>query len=228
MFFGKTRRTRRTTKAHEGGTADYGRTQRLTEGNRGTQRRAAATAGWTHNGSLEVWRLGSLDRPNAARLSQRTRRTTKVHKEHDAGGGAGRACAKAHVRPGGPVGAWRASHAMLWGVGNPAATAPSYRSYTSYWSYRVVSQSANQPISQSAGRRYCRPLSYRGVLWHVADVPGVQGRVEVWKLGCLEVWLSRCTTISPVARLSGVLFSVAVEGLALWACTLCSPFSGAR
>ena len=80
---------------------------------------------------------------------------------------------------------------------------PSYRSYTSYWSYRVV-------------------------LWHVADVPGVQGKVEVWKLGCLEVWLSRCTTISPVARLSGVLFSVAVEGLALWACTLCSPFSRAR
>ena len=26
----------------------------------------------------------------------------------------------------------------------------------------------------------------------------------------------------------GVLFSVAVEGLALWACTLCSPFSGRR
>ena len=73
-----------------------------------------------------------------------------------------------------------------------AASAPSYRSYMSYW-------------------------SYRGVLWHVADVPGVQGKVEVWKLGCLEVWLSRCTTISPVARLSGVLFSV-----------LCSPFSRAR
>ena len=32
-----------------------------------------------------------------------------------------------------------------------AASAPSYRSYTSYW-------------------------SYRGVLWHVADVPGVQGK----------------------------------------------------
>ena len=31
-----------------------------------------------------------------------------------------------------------------------------------------------------------------------------------------------------VARLSRVLFSVAVEGLALWACTLCFPFSGAR
>ena len=31
----------------------------------------------------------------------------------------------------------------------------------------------------------------------------------------------------PVARLSRVPFSVAVEGLALRACTLCSPFSGA-
>ena len=30
-----------------------------------------------------------------------------------------------------------------------------------------------------------------------------------------------------VARLSRVLFSVAVEGLALWACTLRSLFSGA-
>ena len=32
----------------------------------------------------------------------------------------------------------------------------------------------------------------------------------------------------PVARLSRVLFSVAVEGLSLRACTLCSPFSGAQ
>ena len=31
-----------------------------------------------------------------------------------------------------------------------------------------------------------------------------------------------------VARLSRVLFSVAVEGLARCACTLCFPFSGAR
>ena len=61
-------------------------------------------------------------------------------------------------------------------------------SYWSYMSYRVAFQSAHQLISQSAGWRYCRPLSYRVVLWHVADVPGVQGKVEVWKLGCLEVW----------------------------------------
>ena len=24
--------------------------------------------------------------------------------------------------------------------------------------------------------------------WHVADVPGVQGQLEVWKLGCLDAW----------------------------------------
>ena len=34
-------------------------------------------------------------------------------------------------------------------------------------------------------------------------------------------------TATFVARLPRVLFSVAVEGLALRACTLCSPFSGA-
>ena len=41
-----------------------------------------------------------------------------------------------------------ARHALV--LGSPVAKPPSYMSYTSYWSYRVV-------------------------LWHVADVPGVQG-----------------------------------------------------
>ena len=47
--------------------------------------------------------------------------------------------------------------------------------------------------------------------------------MEVWKLGCLEVWFL-CTTIvlSRACRALCFLFSVAVEGLALWACTLCS------
>ena len=50
--------------------------------------------------------------------SQRTRRTQR-------GGAGGRAVRahKAHVRPEGPVGAWRASHAMLWGRGADAPTA---------------------------------------------------------------------------------------------------------
>ena len=45
--------------------------------------------------------------------------------------------------------------------------------------------------------------------------------VEVWKFRGLEAWSLH--SASPVARLSRVLFSVAVEGLALCACTLCSP-----
>ena len=60
----------------------------------------------------------------------------------------------------------------------------------------------------------------------------VQGRLEAWKFRGLEAWLSRWGSAphpynSSVARLPGALFSVAVEGLALRACTLCSPFSGA-
>ena len=41
---------------------------------------------------------------------------TKDHKEHKGRQRRGRAVRvrKAHVRPEGPVGAWRASHAMLW------------------------------------------------------------------------------------------------------------------
>ena len=75
-------------------------------------------------------------------------------------------------------------------------------------------------------------MSYRVVLWHVADVPGVQVQLEAWKLRGLEAWRSHrgwslgalggdeaekpWLTTPPVAR-RGVLFSV-----------LCSPFSGAR
>ena len=45
---------------------------------------------------------------------------------------------KAHVRPEGPVGAWRASHATLWLLEVHRHQPPSYMSYTSYMSYRVV------------------------------------------------------------------------------------------
>ena len=97
-------RTRRTTKIHKArrrGTADFGE-------HRGSRRRQRVTESGEvlphagrRRGSLEAWRLGSLDRPHAARLSQRTRRTTKDHK----GDGTTRRRAvrarKAHVRPGG-------------------------------------------------------------------------------------------------------------------------------
>ena len=60
----------------------------------------------------------------------------------------------------------------------------------------------------------------------------VQGRLEAWKFRGLEAWFSRWGSAphpynSSVARLPGALFSVAVEGLRLRRCTLCSPFSGA-
>ena len=88
---GLTQRTRRTTKVHEEGlpeweTADYGRTQRLTEGNRGTQRRAACCRRQDCQCVLGITNFGNH----------------KGHEGHKASGaGAGRACAKAHVRPGG-------------------------------------------------------------------------------------------------------------------------------
>ena len=70
-----------------------------------------------------------------------TTKRTRNHNEHKGRrrrrGRAVRA-RKAHVRPEGPVGAWRASHAMLWFFGNLAAKPPSYRSYMSYRSYRIV------------------------------------------------------------------------------------------
>ena len=159
-------------------------------------------------------------RPNAARLSPcrpkgpnlprlRTRRTTKVHKEHDAGGGP---CVRKGARPDrGPGGAWRASHAMLWGVGAPEATrpsrrcrrfrryrsaptgrwtkplckavsAPSYRSYTSYWSYRVVFQSANQRGGVTAAP--CPTASCYGTSQTCRGAERTKGRAEQ---GCLGV-----------------------------------------
>ena len=72
-----------------------------------------------------------------------------------------------------------ARHALV--LGSPSGEAASYMSYWSYMSYRGVYQSANQLISQSAGRS--------SALWHVADVPGVQGLWEAWEFRGLEAWL---------------------------------------
>ena len=113
-------RTRRTTKIHKArhsGTADFGE-------HRGSRRRQRVTESGEvlphagrRRGSLEAWRLGSLDRPHAARLSQRTRRTTKGHKGDGTAQRAGRACAQGARPAREPEGAWRASHATLWGEG---------------------------------------------------------------------------------------------------------------
>ena len=49
-------------------------------------------------------------------------------------------------------------------------------------------------VSNSVWRKSFREDASLVQLGHVADVPGVQGQLEVWKLGCLEVWFL-CTTI---------------------------------
>ena len=120
-----------------------------------------------------------------------------------------------------------ARHALV--LGSPLASAPSYRSYTSYMSYRVAIWYVGAGAAWKFGQRprpsrvYARScisciscISCWGVLLaRPQGVPPVQGQLEVWKLGCLEVWLS-VHPFHPSPR-RGVLFSV-----------LCSPFSGAR
>ena len=125
-------------------------------------------------GCLEAWMLGGAPEVEARaaalggdetercaaitvqaqRAKPSTAKDTKNHEDSQRQTALGRAVRvrEAHVRPEGPVEAWRASHATLWFLGSPPATAPSYWSYTSY-------------------------MSYRDVLWHVADVPGVQGEL---------------------------------------------------
>ena len=61
------------------GNADLGEHRGAQRGQRDTEAGGVLSHAGRVIGSLEVWRLGSLDRPHAARLSQRTRRTTKVH-----------------------------------------------------------------------------------------------------------------------------------------------------
>ena len=58
-----------------------------------------------------------------------------------------------------------------------------------------------------------RPLSYmsyRNVFWHVADVPGVQGQLEAWKLGGLafSVGLRHTTFVTSTGRLLYLLYTV--------------------
>ena len=109
---------------------------------------------------------------------------------------------KAHVRPEGPVGAWRASHAMLWFLEvlrwSPAGLIFHERPSVTLSPRRGVLFSVLRSLFSGARQRplsYMSYWSYRIVLWHVADVPGVQGRLEVWKFRGLEVWL--CTTACP-------------------------------
>ena len=70
----KNTKNHKDTQSTTQGNRRFWRTQRITESGE-----VLPHAG-RRRGSLEAWRLGSLDRPHAARLSQRTRRTTKGHK----------------------------------------------------------------------------------------------------------------------------------------------------
>ena len=116
------------------------------------------------------------------------RRCTKNHEgtRRKATLGAGRACAQGARPARGPVGAWRASHAMLWFLGSPPASAPSYMSYTSYASYRDAS---NQLSFQSANQRARqRPLSYASYRASLGTSQTCRGCRGEWKFGSLDAW----------------------------------------
>ena len=53
-----------------------------------------------------------------------------------------------------------------------------------------VALRAKRPLIAPSRPSSSRLVDYRVVLWHVADVPGVQGQVEAWKFRGLEAWLS--------------------------------------
>ena len=180
-----------------------------------------------------------------------TTKRTRNHNEHKGRrrrrGRAVRA-RKAHVRPGGPVGAWRASHAMLWGGGGadaPTTRHGAFRRCRRFRRYRSATDAAlyNGLFVARLSRVLFSVLRSPG---HVSAPPpaGAWGSTPHLSnqlinkfplclfvvLRVLRVFLKTfhfCSSPRPSPR-RGVLFSVAVEGLALWACTLCSPFSGRR
>ena len=73
----------------------------------------------------------------------------------------------------------------------------------------------------------CGLCVLRNLRFHHTGSPGRRGRTYRTHRTYRTAALPLCMMTSPVARLARVLFSVAVEGLALWACTLCFLFSGA-
>ena len=118
----KNTKNHKDTQSTTQGNRRFWRTQRITEKTEDHRVGRSATARRTQKGkfgSLEAWKFG-----NAARLSQRTRRTTKDHK----GDGTTRRrvvrARKAHVRPGGLRGmAGFARHAL----GERRQTLPPWR-----------------------------------------------------------------------------------------------------
>ena len=138
--------SRRTTKIHEArckGNRRLRRTQRSTERTEGHRRGRRASARRTASVSLEITKDTVQARSDKPSTAKDTKSTTQ---------GAGRACAQGARPARGPVGAWRASHAMLWFGG--------------------VLRRSRRPICP------IRPICPTALsFWHVADVPGVQGEL---------------------------------------------------
>ena len=182
-------------------------------------------------------------RPNAARLSPCRREATNLPRLSTTQG-AGRACAKAHVRPEGPVGAWRASHAMLWFFGSPPVEPrrvnlprEAIRHFVTPQGRSVLcSRGRFGPLGLHAlfsvlqGAKAPFPCRGEGQRPTPSNQPSSQSPLcSLWPFVCFVVKTHRqssCTFVvlrvlrdhlktrhfspaaSPVARLSGVLFSV--------------------
>ena len=160
-------------------------------------------------------------------------------------------CVRKSARPDrGPVEAWRASHAMLWGGGaltRPRpGTARSGDAGDSGDTGAQLTPLCTTACLSRACRAFCSLFSVLRSPGRVSAPPpaGAWGSTPHLSnqlinkfplclfvvLRVLRVFLKTFHFCSSPRRSPrrGVLFSVAVEGLALWACTLCSPFSGRR
>ena len=97
--------------------------------------------------------------------------------------GAGRACAQGARPARRPVGAWRASHATLWFWGIQRRQPPSYASYMSYWSYRVVLRApgdSGAPL-RARGEELCKAASAAKPNFQASKLPNFPDCVQDWR-----------------------------------------------
>ena len=126
----------------------------------------------------------------AQRAKPSTAKNTKNHKDtQSTTQGAGRACAQG-VRPARePVGAWRASHATLWGRGADAPTA-RVRRFRRCRRYRSAPAGRQQTVLLSGVSR--RPICPIGPICPTASCYGTsqtcRGCRGSWKFGSLDAW----------------------------------------
>ena len=100
----------------------------------------------------------------------------------------------------------------------PLCTAPFHRPAGALLQYRTAANAAlysafpsprrGAPASPESPESPDPGRGRVSALWHVADVPGVQGKVEVWKLRGLEAWLSQRPCPSRACRAFSVLRSL--------------------